>query len=90
MKIIRNNYIFARLMAVSELDTKNDIDVRLWKCLFDSNGDILDDDIPILAGGLDRIVVTKNQIVFNDIGSSVGGVLKDNSFVIRRGYEKQN
>lgn len=84
MKIIRNDYIFARLMAVSELDTKNDIDVRLWKCLFDSNGDILDDDIPILAGGLDRIVVKKNQIVFNDIGSNVGGVLKDNSFIIRR------
>ena len=84
MKIIRNDYIFARLMAVTELDIKNDIDVRLWKCLFDSNGDILDDDIPILAGGLDRIVVTKNQIVFNDIGSIVGGVLKDNSFIIRR------
>lgn len=84
MKIIRNNYIFARLMAVSELDTRNDIEFRLWKCLFDDNGDILDDDIPVLAGGLDRIIVTPNQIAFHDIGSNVGGKLKDNSFIIRR------
>ena len=90
MKIIRNDYIFARLMAVAELDTRNDIEFRLWKCLFDDNGDILDDDIPVLSGGLDGIVVTPNQIAFHDIGSIVGGVLKDNSFVIRRGYEKQN
>lgn len=80
MKIIKNNYIFARLMAVYELDTREDIEWRLWKCLFDDNGDIEDNDIPILAGGLDHITVTKNQVVFHDIGCNG----KDNSFVIRR------
>lgn len=88
MKVIKNNRIFDRLMSTYELDIREDIDIRLWNCLFDNNGDILDNNIPVLSGGLDRIVVDDNQVTFHDIGSSVGGKLRDNSFIIRRNLKK--
>ena len=89
MKVIKNNRIFDRLMAINELDIREDVNIRLWKCLFDNNGDILDNNIPVLSGGLDSIKVTKNQVCFHDIGSSVGGKLRDNSFIIRRSLNKK-
>jgi len=50
-----------------------------WSELFNGYGP-KSEEIPFLAGGLDRIKTTANGVYFYDIGCND----KDNSFVIRK------
>ena len=49
-----------------------------WKTLFNQDNERKNVNIPILAGGLDRIVVTSHCVAFYDIGYNG----RDNSFMI--------
>ena len=49
-----------------------------WETLFNEEGERKNVNIPILAGGLDRIVVKTHCVVFCDIGCNG----RDNSFMI--------
>uniref|UniRef100_A0A6M3XP27 Uncharacterized protein n=1 Tax=viral metagenome TaxID=1070528 RepID=A0A6M3XP27_9ZZZZ len=74
MKTIRNTKLFNELKKNPE-----------WSTLFTTGNypESKDDDIPVLAGGLDHIDVKESGVYFHDIGMSSGGRILDNSFVIR-------
>jgi len=77
MKTIRNNQLF------EELQTASRDDDTLWGVLFEESEDgpyCRDPEIPVLAGGLDHVEVTKNGVYYYDIGCNG----EDNSFVVRR------
>ena len=69
MKVVRNTKLFEEL--ISNQDT--------WDTLFDWNGDIKDDRIPIFLGGLDYIEINPRGVYFYDIGFDG----RKHSFVIR-------
>ena len=69
MVTIRNQKLFEELkMADDE-----------WAALFNWDGNIKDDRIPIFLGGLDHIEICPKGIYFYDIGMNY----KTNNFVIR-------
>ena len=49
-----------------------------WETLFTTEPRLKDEEIPVLAGGLDRIEVKRNRVEFHDIGRNG----RDNSFAI--------
>lgn len=51
-----------------------------WETLFTTEPRLKDEEIPVLAGGLDRIEVKHNRVEFHDIGCNG----RDNSFAIVR------
>ena len=71
MKTIRNEKLFQELKTCPD-----------WGTLFsDREGTLKDLRIPTLAGGLDRITVTKSYVTFYDSGCNG----RDNSFRIGGG-----
>jgi len=77
MKTIRNTELFEELQAAPR-----DSDA-LWAALFSGpvwEGYCRDPEIPVLAGGLDHVEVTKTGVYYYDVGNNG----EDNSFVIRR------
>ena len=68
MKKIRDPKLFKELSKSEDL----------WKCLFDSDGRLKNNEIPYLKGGLDHIETKKKGYYFHDIGSNG----KTNSFAI--------
>ncbi len=80
MIVIRNTKLFQELKEVAREGGD------LWKALWrEGKGcpELKDPRIPFLAGGLDHIDIKPRGIYFHDIGVSVGGTIRDNSFVIR-------
>ena len=79
MKTIRDTKLFRELQEKPE-----------WKTLFteEKYPELKNPEIPTLAGGLDHIDVKPGGFYFYDIGSSRGGKLVDNSFVIRKETKK--
>ena len=69
MIVIRNSELFERVQSEERFGG-----------LFDEGGRLRDREIPVLCGGLDRIVKTKKSVYFYDRGCNG----RNNSFVVRR------
>jgi hypothetical protein len=57
---------------------------EVWKALFEGDFPITQQNMPVLRGGLDKIVKQNQCITFRDIGCSTGSGQKDNSFSITK------
>jgi hypothetical protein len=55
---------------------------QIWCEICESEYDMIP-GLPMLAGGLDHMVVTKKQVEIHDIGCSNGSHIQDSSFRIR-------
>lgn len=80
MMVIQNTWLFNRVMKSEDK----------WKVLFTEDFELIDENIPILAGGLDHIVVKENEIQYHDIGCETGSGYRDNSFTLRKDLVKGN
>ena len=75
MKILRNSELYRKLRGLPTQDED-----KLWSALFKGGGgELVDEKIPFLSGGLDHIEIGPNSYTFHDRG--VQGK-KDNTFRI--------